>query len=103
MFPGKSWKSIVVALMRLLPPMTVADLGSAMATSVSAGDAGEAGIAVDGSEKMLEVGRDQAARNGIDKVEFLQGDMEELPIESGRWNWHSSRSRCITPCIRRGR
>jgi ubiquinone/menaquinone biosynthesis C-methylase UbiE/biotin operon repressor len=82
--PGKSWKSIVVALMRLLPPMTVADLGSGDGNfSLLLATRAKRVIAVDGSEKMLEVGRDQAARNGIDNVEFLQGDMEELPIESG--------------------
>ncbi len=82
--PGKSWKSIVVALMRLLPPMTVADLGSGDGNfSFLLATRAKRVIAVDGSEKMLEVGRDQATRNGIDNVEFLQGDMEELPIESG--------------------
>jgi ubiquinone/menaquinone biosynthesis C-methylase UbiE/biotin operon repressor len=82
--PGKSWKSIVVALMRLLPPMVVADLGSGDGNfSFLLATRAKRVIAVDGSEKMLEVGRDQAARNGIDNVEFLQGDMEELPIESG--------------------
>ncbi len=82
--PGKSWKSIVVALMRLLPPMTVADLGSGDGNfSLLLATRAKRVLAVDGSEKMLEVGRDQAARNGIDNVEFLQGDMEELPIESG--------------------
>lgn len=81
--PGKSWKSLAEALLRLMPPMVIADLG--------AGDGGFAlllsgrasrVIAVDSSEKMLEVGREQAARAGITNVEFRQGDMEELPIDS---------------------
>jgi ubiquinone/menaquinone biosynthesis C-methylase UbiE len=80
--PGKSWKSLAEALLRLMPPMTIADLG--------AGDGGFAlllsqrarrVIAVDSSARMLEVGREQASRHGIDNVEFRQGDMEELPIE----------------------
>jgi ArsR family transcriptional regulator len=82
--PGKSWKSLVVALLRLLPPMTVADLGagegsSALLFSQSARQV----IAVDSSEKMLEVAREQAARQGVGNVDFRQGDMEELPVESG--------------------
>jgi ArsR family transcriptional regulator len=82
--PGKSWKSLVVALLRLLPPMTVADLGagdgsSALLFSQSARQV----IAVDSSEKMLEVAREQSARQGVGNVDFRQGDMEELPIESG--------------------
>jgi ArsR family transcriptional regulator len=82
--PGKSWKSLVVALLRLLPPMTVADLGagdgsSALLFSQSARQV----IAVDSSAKMLEVAREQTARQGAGNVDFRQGDMEELPIESG--------------------
>jgi ArsR family transcriptional regulator len=82
--PGKSWKSLVVALLRLLPPMTVADLGagdgsSALLFSQSARQV----IAVDSSAKMLEVAREQAVRQGVGNVDFRQGDMEELPIDSG--------------------
>jgi ArsR family transcriptional regulator len=32
---------------------------------------------------MLAVAREQAARQGVGNVDFRQGDMEELPIESG--------------------
>jgi ArsR family transcriptional regulator len=82
--PGKSWKSIAEALLRLMPPMIIADLGAgdgsfALLLSQSAAQV----IAVDSSEKMLDVGRDQAARHGVKNVEFRLGDMEELPIDSG--------------------
>lgn len=82
--PGKSWKGIAEALLRLIPPLTIADLGT-----------GEGGfalllsqravrvIAVDSSAKMIEVGRDQALRNGIKNVDFRLGDMEEVPIGDG--------------------
>ena len=30
---------------------------------------------------MIEVGRDQALRHGIENVEFRLGDMEEVPID----------------------
>lgn len=81
--PGKSWKSLAEAFLRLLPPLTIADLG--------AGDGGFAlllsqraarVIAVDASPRMLEVGREQAQRNGVSNIDFRQGDMEELPVES---------------------
>jgi ArsR family transcriptional regulator len=82
--PGKSWKSIVVAMLHLLPPMTVADLGAGDGNfSLLLATRARRVIAVDSSEKMLEVAREQAARNGVDNAAFLQGDMEELPIESG--------------------
>jgi ArsR family transcriptional regulator len=79
--PGKSWKSVAEALLRLMPPMVIADLG-----------AGEGGfalllaqratkvIAVDTSAKMIEVGREQALRHGVKNIEFRLGDMEEIPI-----------------------
>lgn len=81
--PGKSWKSYAEAFLRLLPPMVVADLGAgdgsfALLLSKSAQHV----IAVDTSEKMLEVGREQAQRAAISNIEFRLGDMEELPIES---------------------
>ena len=80
--PGKSWKSLAEALIRLMPPLTIADLGAgdgsfALLLSQRAARV----IAVDSSAKMLEFGRDQAVRHGIDNVEFRLGDMEEPPIE----------------------
>jgi ArsR family transcriptional regulator len=81
--PGKSWKSLAEALLRLMPPMVIADLGagegsSALLLSQSAVRV----IAVDTSAKMLDVARDQALRAGIQNVEYRLGDMEEIPIDS---------------------
>jgi ubiquinone/menaquinone biosynthesis C-methylase UbiE len=82
--PGKSWKSLAEALLRLLPPVTIADLG-----------AGEGGfalllaqrarrvIAVDSSARMIDVGREEARRNQIANVDFRLGDMEDVPIGAG--------------------
>jgi ArsR family transcriptional regulator len=81
--PGKSWKSLAEALLRLMPPMVIADLGagegsSALLLSQNAVRV----IAVDTSAKMLDVARDQALRAGIQNVEYRLGDMEEIPIDS---------------------
>jgi ArsR family transcriptional regulator len=81
--PGKSWKSLAEALLRLMPPMVIADLGagegsSALLLSQSAVRV----IAVDTSAKMLDVARDQALRAGIHNVEYRLGDMEDIPIDS---------------------
>ena len=81
--PGKSWKSVAEALLRLMPPMVIADLGagegsSALLLSQSAVRV----IAVDTSANMLEVAREQALRAGIQNVEYRLGDMEEIPIDS---------------------
>jgi ArsR family transcriptional regulator len=82
--PGKSWKSIVVALMHLLPPLMVADLGAGDGNfSFLLAARAKAVISVDNSEKMLEVAREHATKHGVQNVEFRQGDMEELPIDDG--------------------
>jgi SAM-dependent methyltransferase len=82
--PGKSWKSLAEALLRILPPMTIADLGAgegAFALLLAA--RAKKVIAVDASARMIDVGREQAARNGVHNVDFRLGDMEELPIGAG--------------------
>lgn len=79
--PGKSWKSIAEALLRLLPPLVIADLGTGEgAFALLLAQRASRVIAVDSSANMIEVGREQAQRNGIQNVEFRLGDMEELPI-----------------------
>lgn len=79
--PGKSWKSIAEALLRLLPPLVIADLGTGEGVfALLLAQRASRVIAVDSSANMIEVGREQAQRNGIQNVEFRLGDMEELPI-----------------------
>jgi ArsR family transcriptional regulator len=81
--PGKSWKSMAEALLRLLPPMVIADLGAGEGAFalLLAGRATKV-IAVDSSAKMIAVGRKQARRHGVKNVEYRLGDMEELPIKN---------------------
>ena len=82
--PGKSWKSLAEALLRLMPPMVIADLGAGEgAFALLLAQRATKVIAVDTSAKMIEVGRDQAHRHGVENVEYRLGDMEELPIDSG--------------------
>ncbi len=79
--PGKSWKSLAEALLRLMPPMVVADLGTGEgAFALLLAQQAKKVIAVDSSARMIEVGREQALRHGIKNVEFRLGDMEEVPI-----------------------
>jgi len=81
--PGKSWKSLAEALLRLMPALAVADLGAGDGSfSLLLARRAARVIAVDASEKMLDVGRELAARNGMQNIEFRAGDMEELPIDS---------------------
>jgi len=79
--PGQSWKSVAEALLRLMPPMTIADLGAGDGTfALLLAQGAKKVIAVDTSARMIEVGRDLAQRNGIGNIEFRLGDMEEVPI-----------------------
>ncbi len=81
--PGKSWKSVAEALLRLMPPMIIADLGAGEgAFALLLAERAKKVIAVDTSAKMIEVARDQARRLGVDNLEYRLGDMEELPIDS---------------------
>jgi ArsR family transcriptional regulator len=82
--PGKSWKSLAEAFLRLLPPMVIADLGAGDGSfALLLAQAATHLIAVDSSQKMLDVAREQAVRNGVVNMEFRLGDMEELPIDDG--------------------
>jgi len=80
--PGKSWQGIAEALLRLMPPMVIADLGAGEgAFALLLAQRATKIIAVDTSAKMIEVGREQAQRHGLKNIEYRLGDMEELPIE----------------------
>jgi ArsR family transcriptional regulator len=80
--PGKSWKSVAAAFLRLMPPMVIADLGAGEgAFALLLAERAAKVIAVDTSAKMIEVGREQALRHGVKNVEYRLGDMEEVPIE----------------------
>ncbi len=80
--PGKSWKSLAEALLRLMPPMTIADLGAGDGTfSLLLAQSAAKVIAVDSSAKMIEFARDQARRHHVKNIDYRLGDMEELPID----------------------
>jgi ArsR family transcriptional regulator len=79
--PGQSWKGVAEALLRLMPPMVIADLGAGEgAFALLLAQRAKKVIAVDTSAKMIEVGREQAFRHGVENVEFRLGDMEEIPV-----------------------
>ncbi len=80
--PGKSWKSLAEALLRLMPPMVVADLGAGDGSfSLLLAQNAKSVIAVDSSAKMIEFAREQARRHHIKNIDYRLGDMEELPID----------------------
>ena len=80
--PGKSWKSLAEALLRLMPPMIIADLGGGDGSfSLLLAQQAKKVIAVDSSARMIEFAREQAARHQVKNVDYRLGDMEEIPID----------------------
>jgi len=82
--PGRSWKGIAEALLKLMPPMTIADLGAGEGTiSQLMAQRAKRVIAIDNSEKMVEFGSELARKHGIGNLEYRLGDLEDVPIRSG--------------------
>ncbi len=82
--PGRSWKGLAETLLRLMPPMVVADLGAGEGTfSQLLAQRAKQVIAVDNSEKMVEYGSQLARDHGLSNIEYRAGDLEALPVEDG--------------------
>jgi ArsR family transcriptional regulator len=82
--PGRSWKGIAEALLKLMPPMVIADLGAGEGTIAQLmAQRARKVIAVDNSEKMVEFGAELARSHGIANLEYRLGDLEDVPIRSG--------------------
>jgi ubiquinone/menaquinone biosynthesis C-methylase UbiE/DNA-binding HxlR family transcriptional regulator len=80
--PGKSWKAMTEALLRLMPPMVIADLGAGDGSfSLLLAQNAEKVVAVDSSAKMIEFAREQAHRHHVKNIDYRLGDMEELPVD----------------------
>lgn len=79
--PGRSWKGLAETLLKLMPPLVIADLGAGEGTfSQLLAQRAERVIAVDNSEKMVAYGAELARRNGIANLDYRHGDLEEIPI-----------------------
>ncbi len=79
--PGRSWRGLAEALLLLMPPLDIADLGAGEgAFSQLLARRAKRVIAVDNSPRMVEVAQELAARNGLGNVEFRVGDLENPPI-----------------------
>lgn len=82
--PGRSWQAFGHLLLRILPPLVIADLGSGegLMSELLARRAKKV-IAVDNSEKMVQFGANKARKNKLKNLEFRHGDLEAPPIEPG--------------------
>lgn len=79
--PGRSWQALAYFFLTAMPPIDVADLGAGEGTlSQLLAKRARKVIAVDVSERMVEVGSQLAREHGITNLEFRLGDLEEPPI-----------------------
>ena len=82
--PGRSWQGFGHLLLRIVPPLVVADLGSGegLLSELLARRCKKV-IAVDNSEKIVAFGAAKARKNGLKNLEFRLGDLQNPPIEAG--------------------
>ena len=80
--PGRSWQAFGHLLLRMLPPLDVADLGSGegLVAELLARRCRRV-IAVDNSERMVEYGSRKARENGMGNLEFRLGDIVDPPLD----------------------
>jgi 2-polyprenyl-3-methyl-5-hydroxy-6-metoxy-1,4-benzoquinol methylase len=82
--PGRSWQAFGHLLLRIVPPLVVADLGSGEGLlSELLARCCKKVIAVDNSEKIVKFGAAKARKNRLKNLEFRLGDLQNPPIEPG--------------------
>ncbi|MGJ8657243.1 MAG: ArsR/SmtB family transcription factor [Akkermansiaceae bacterium] len=80
--PGRSWKALAEALLKILNYDTVADLGAGEGTlSQLLAQRAKKVIAIDSSEKMVEFGTKLAKEHDLPNLEYRQGDISAPPID----------------------
>ena len=80
--PGRSWEAIGHLALRLVPAITVADLGAGegLISQLMAHRA-ERVWCIDNSERMVEVGTELARKNGLANLTYKLGDIEAATRE----------------------
>src|SRR5690242_13369899 len=81
--PGRSWQAFGHLLLRILPPLVVADLGAGegLLSELLARRCKKV-IAVDNSEKIVAFGAAKAKKNNLKNLEFRLGDLQNPPIDT---------------------
>jgi ArsR family transcriptional regulator len=79
--PGRSWQALAHALIPLIPPGVIVDLGAGEGTlsQLLAKNARKV-IAIDNSPKMVEFGSNLARKHGFKNLEYRLGDIEDPPV-----------------------
>lgn len=79
--PGRSWEALGHLALRLVPAITVADLGAGegLVSQLLARRA-ERVWCIDNSPKMVEVGTELAKKNALANLTYKLGDIEQVPL-----------------------
>jgi len=79
--PGRTWEAIGHFLFRLVPAITIVDLGAGegMISQLLAERAKKV-ICVDSSKSMVRLGTDFAKRKGLANLLYKLGDIEKVPL-----------------------
>lgn len=79
--PGRSWESIGHLALRLAPAIEVADLGAGegLVSQLLARRVSRVWC-IDSSPRMVEVGTELAAKNGLTNLSYKVGDIEAVPL-----------------------
>src|SRR5207248_11587333 len=80
--PGRSWQAFGQLLLRILPPIVVADLGAGegLLSELLARRCKKV-IAVDNSEKIVAFGAAKAKKNNLKNLEFRLGNLQKPRID----------------------
>jgi ubiquinone/menaquinone biosynthesis C-methylase UbiE/DNA-binding transcriptional ArsR family regulator len=81
--PGRSWQAFGQLLLRVMPSLAVADLGSGegLLSQLLARRAKKV-IAVDNSDRIVAFGANKAKKLGLKNLEFRLGDLENPPVDA---------------------
>ncbi|MAS79231.1 MAG: transcriptional regulator [Opitutae bacterium] len=82
--PGRSWDAIGHFLLRLVPRITIADLGAGegMISQLLAERARKI-YCIDSSKSMVRLGKELAKKNNLLNLSYKQGDIENVPLSKG--------------------
>lgn len=80
--PGRSWEAIGRALVYLVPDLDVVDLGAGEGLiSLLLSKNARRVCCVDASAKMVQIGTENAEKNGVENLSYLLGDIEAVPLD----------------------
>ncbi|MFT5199559.1 MAG: ubiquinone/menaquinone biosynthesis C-methylase UbiE [Planctomycetota bacterium] len=85
--PGRTWEGLARALLQLAPKARYVDLGigDGLLTLMLA-DVAERITAVDISSEMLHQLKLRANKRGLDNIDYVEGEIEDLPLEDGSFD-----------------